>query len=364
MSHITPPLKITLSRPSSRRPLLVAALACISSVSAFAQTKTWTPSGGSSNLAGNTNWTPTNVPVAGETALFSSVSASTLTTGNNLSWGLLSWAAAADATIQISVNPTANRELTLGGVSGQLINVSSGTLTISGTTNANGVRLGVTLGASGAFNVDSGANLTVSAPITGSTNITKTGAGTLLIFGTNTNFTGTTTVSAGLLGGTGGVRNLVVQNGGVLSPGGLSTTGTFRSNNLSLDSGSTFALKLNTPATQASMLEASGNLTIASGALLTLTDLGSPTTLTLGTTFTVIDYSGTWNGGLFTYNSTQLADDAIFTFGANNYQISYNGVDGLTSAVTLTTVVPEPSAGLLALAACGAFTFILRNRRA
>jgi hypothetical protein len=362
MPHTKLPRMIT--PPSSHRSLLVATLLGISTLSAFAQTKTWTPSGGSTNLAGNTNWTPTNVPVAGETALFSSVSASTLTTGNNLSWGLLSWAAAANTTINISASPAANRELTLGGVGGQLINVTSGTLTISGTTNANGARLGVTLGASGAFNVDSGANLTISAPITGSSNITKTGVGTLLIFGTNTNFTGTTIVSAGLLGGTGGVRNLVVQNGGTLSPGGLSATGTFRSGNLTLDSGSTFALKLNTSTVQSSLLEATGNLSLTSGAILTLGDLGSNAALTLGTTFTVIDYSGTWNGGLFTYNSTELADDAIFAFGANNYQISYNGVDGLTSAVTLTTVIPEPSAGLLALAGCGAFAFIRRARRA
>jgi hypothetical protein len=91
--------------------------------------------------------------------------------------------------------------------------------------------------------------------------------------------------------------------------------------------------------------------------------LGSNAALTLGTTFTFIDYSGSWNGGLFTYNSTQLADDAIFAFGANNYQISYNGVDGLTSAVTLTTVVPEPSAALLTLAGCGVFSLTRRARR-
>lgn len=354
--------RFPLSVPFCRGVFAAAALACLSAVPAFAQTKTWTPSGTSTNLFGNANWSPANVPVAGETALFSTVSAPTLTTGNNLNWGQLSWTANTTSTIQISANASANRELTLGGVGGVLMNVSSGSLTISGTNN--GVaRLGITLGASGTFNVDAGASLIISAPITGSSNITKTGVGTLLIFGNNTNYTGTTTVSAGLLGGTGTVRNVVVQNGGTLSAGGQSTMGTFRTSNLSLDGGSTFALKLNTSTVQSSLLDATGNLVLSPGAILTLSDLGSNAVLTLGTTLTFIDYSGTWNGGLFTYDGNPLADDAIFGFGANNYQISYNGVDGLTSAVTLTAVVPEPSVAMLGLAGCGIFAVLRRGRR-
>lgn len=364
MSHHTLPPQNPLPGPSlSRRWQLAAAAALIAGASASAEIKTWTPSGGSTNLAG-ANWSPAGVPTSADTALFSTVSASTLTTGNTLNWGLLSWAANTNTTLQLSSGASGNRELNLSGIGGQLINVSTGTLNLSGTPNGSGFRLGLTLAASGTFTVDAGASLSISSPITGSANVTKAGAGTLLIYGNNQSiYTGTTTVAGGILGGTGGIRDVVVQNGSTIAPGGPSSTGTLRSYNLSLDSGSTFALKLNTSTSQSSILEATGNLNLSPGALLSLTDLGSDLTLTLGTTFTFLDYSGVWNGGLFTHNSSQLADDAIFAFGANSYQISYNGVDGFTSAVTLTTVVPEPSAAVLALAGCGVFSLGRRRRR-
>jgi fibronectin-binding autotransporter adhesin len=330
-----------------------------------AQTRTWRDS--STNLAGATSWIQggSNVgpPTATETGVFDNVTvASTLTTGNNLSWGAIDWNAPQSATFQLSAGATANRELTLNGISGALIDISSGSLTISATPNAGGFRLGLTLANSGSMNVASGASLSISSPITGSANITKTGLGTMLIYGGHPGYTGTTSVAAGLLGGTGSIAAVVVQNGGTINPGGISTIGTFQSGNLGLDSGSTFALKLDTSNVESSSMIVNGALTLTSGALLSLTDLGANVSMSLGTTFTLIDYT-TWNGGLFTYNSAVLADDAVFAFGANTYQISYNGVDNLTSAVTLTTVVPEPSTAVLLIGALGVCVLGKRGRR-
>lgn len=330
-----------------------------------AQTRTWRDT--SANLAGTTAWiqSGSNVgpPTSTETGVFDNVTfSSTLTTANNLSWGAIDWNASQSTTLQLSSGASANRELTLSGINGTLIDVSNGSLTISATPNAGGFRLGLTLANSGTINVASGAALNISSPITGAANITKAGLGTMLIYGGHPSYTGTTTVAAGLLGGTGSIGTVVVQNGGTINPGGVATTGTFQSGNLSLDSGSTFALKLDTTAVASSSMIVNGTLTLTSGALLSLTDLGANASMTLGTTFTIIDYT-TWNGGLFTYNSVELSDDAIFAFGANTYQISYNGVDGLTSAVTLTTVVPEPSAAALLIGALGACAFWKRVRR-
>ena len=48
-----------------------------------------------------------------------------------------------------------------------------------------------------------------------------------------------------------------------------------------------------------------GSLSITSGAILTLTELGASGAWTGGDTITLIGYStGTWNGGLFTYLGT------------------------------------------------------------
>lgn len=344
--------------------LLLALFACLAAP-LQAQTRTWRDT--SSNLAGATSWiqSGSNVgpPTSTETGVFNTAAiAATLTTGNNLSWGAIDWNAPQSTTFQLSAGATANRELTLSGIGGTLIDVSNGSLTISATPNGGGFRLGLTLANSGTMSVASGASLSISSPITGAANITKAGLGTMLIYGGHPAYTGTTTVEAGLLGGTGSIGTVAVQNGGILNPGGISTTGTFQSGNLSLDSGSTFALKLDTTAVGSSSMIVNGTLTLTSGALLSLTDLGANVAMSLGTTFTIIDYT-TWNGGLFTYNSVELADDALLAFGANTYQISYNGVDGLTSAVTLTTVVPEPSTAALVIGVLGVCAFRKRGRR-
>lgn len=330
-----------------------------------AQTRTWRDT--SSNLAGSTSWVQggSNVgpPTSTETGVFDNVTiASTLTTGNNLSWGAIDWNASQSTTFQLSSGATANRELTLSGIGGTLIDVSNGSLTISATPNGGGFRLGLTLANSGTMNVASGAFLSISSPLAGAANVTKTGLGTMLIYGGHLGYSGTTTVAAGLLGGTGSIGAVVVQNGGTLNPGGVSSIGAFQSGNLGLNSGSTFALKLNTTGVESSSMIVNGTLTLTSGALLSLTDLGANASLVLGTTFTIIDYAA-WNGGLFTYNSTELADDAIFAFGANTYQISYNGMDGVTSAVTLTTVVPEPSTAAMLMGVLGACVILKRGRR-
>lgn len=197
--------------------------------------------------------------------------------------------------------------------------------------------------------------------------LTKEGLGTLLISGTTT-YTGVTAIdqgeiqvtgrigagvainSSGTLAGTGTVVGAVaLGNGGTLATG-LDAIGTLNTGDLNTFGGGTLAMELNTTSITSDRVVVTGNLSLDSNdaTVLTLTDLGANVALTLGTTFTLIDYSGTWDpSGLVTYNSNVLADDEIFTFGANQYQISYNGVSGLDSAVTLTTVVPEAATSLL-----------------
>lgn len=88
------------------------------------------------------------------------------------------------------------------------------------------------------------------------------------------------------------------------------------------------------------------------------------------TIFALINYSGAWNGGLFTYGGTPVADGSQFSVGSQWWEIDYNRTssagggnstsDYLPSSRFVTvTAVPEPStlallgigAGLAAVAA-------------
>ncbi len=237
--------------------------------------------------------------------------------------------------------------------------IGTNSLTLASTAN---ITLGTTPGSSRTVTVQNNTlriNGVIANGITANS-LVKDGAGTLLLIGNNT-FTGATNVEEGVLGGTGSLTGaLVVKNGGALAPG-FNTTGTFASGHFTLESGGTFSLEINTTSLASDLLSITGDLSLTSGGLLTLTDLGANVPLVEGTTFTFMEYSGTWNGGLFTYNSVELADDSIFTFGANQYRISYNGLDDLTSAVIL-TVVPEPSASLLLLGAGISAWVVSRSR--
>src|SRR5207244_733681 len=119
-------------------------------------------------------------------------------------------------------------------------------------------------------------------------------------------------------------------------------------------------IEINTSNLTSDLLNITGDLTLdlANTAQLSLLDLGGDVTLNDGDLFTIATYVGTWNGGTF----AGLPDDSVFTFGSNDYRISYNGVNNLSKEVTLEAeVVPEPATalwGALRLAAAG-----IRRRR-
>lgn len=209
---------------------------------------------------------------------------------------------------------------------------------------------------------------------TSATSLTKDGAGKWILAGAST-YTGTTTVTAGTLlvngslgtstveinggtfGGSGSAGGAVnVNAGGTLAPG--ASIESLDIGSVSFANNSTFALEINTNTAAIDLLNVTGNLSITGGAILTLTDLGSGGTL--NTLLTIIDYSGSWNGGLFTYAGNVLADGDTFAFGANNYTIDYNNGSAVTLAVS---AIPEPGAAALTGLALG-WMLIARRKRA
>lgn len=259
---------------------------------------------------------------------------------------------------------------------------------------------GVDLGG-GTRSLTTAADTTFSGTISNG-GLTKLGAGRLTLAGTST-FTGPTTVAAGRLavngalgesplmvlaaaelGGSGSIGGPVsVAGGGTLAPG--NSIASLATGTVTFASGAAFAYEIDS--SNPSSLGAAADLLVVNGGLnldpgnatvLTITDLaGSPNTFPQNTTFAAISYSGAWNGGLFTYAGTMLADGSVFTVGTQEWQIDYDRLssDGLANftadylpsgAFVAFTAVPEPATCFIALAglASGGLSMWRRRRPA
>ncbi|MFN0078893.1 MAG: autotransporter-associated beta strand repeat-containing protein [Prosthecobacter sp.] len=297
---------------------------------------------------------------------------------------------------------TASEPLSLGSAgvssSGGLRNVSgsntyAGSITLAGNSrihsDAGVLALNVASGpaVSGAFDLTFGGagNITVMDDIAiGAGAITKEGAGTLILSAVNTN-TGTTTVNAGVLGGTGAVGgNVIVNNTGTLAPGASAGRFTIEGG-LTVNDGGTLLLEIggvtfNDEANVRSYFNSNGNLTnlsilpayetynngvtlhdhilVNSTTLLPtidgtvkLTNLGH--TFAYGDIFDLMDWGaagsiGGIDGLTFDYGSVTLGSGLAFNF-------------DLFASQGLVVVVPEPSRVVFLM--LGLFGLMLRRRR-
>ena len=129
----------------------------------------------------------------------------------------------------------------------------------------------------------------------------------------------------------------------------------------------------------ADLLVVSGDLNLDSGnaSLLTLADLASSVQPFVEDTtiFAMINYSGAWNGGLFTYGGNVLSDGERFYAGSQMWEIDYNrtsatGLDNFTadylpsSSFVTVTAVPEPSTLVLMAIGAGVAAVAARQRHA
>ena len=198
-----------------------------------------------------------------------------------------------------------------------------------------------------------GESFTLGSAITdtgGNTNsVVKTGGGTTTLVGAN-GYTGSTTVTTGkllvngsttgsgalsvasgaVLGGTGSITGAVTINGGTLAPG--ASIESLSSGALTLNTGSTFAYEMNSGALSsvaADFQKVFGNLALSGTVNLTLADLASsPVAFAPNTTLSLINYTGTWNGGFFTYAGNELSNNEEFTAGLNIWKITYGDTTG------------------------------------
>jgi autotransporter-associated beta strand protein len=273
--------------------------------------------------------------------------------------------------------------ITIGTGGARINSDSTGTLTLSGGV-VTSLFNNVTFGGAG--------NTTVStAAISGAGGLIKDGAGTTTLSATNT-YTGATTVSSGTLAVNGSITSAVtVATGGTLGGSGtitgtvsISGNGTFAAGNsieslasgsLTLAAAAIFAYEMNNDAAagvSGDLAAVTGNLTLDLGnaSILTLTELGTGS-WTVGEKLTLASYTGAWNGGLFNYGGSTVADDSTISFSGMNWTFDYNDtVAGTNYAgdltgsnfVTLTaaTVIPEPKTALLGVLGV---LLLLRRRR-
>lgn len=184
-----------------------------------------------------------------------------------------------------------------------------------------------------------------------------------------------TVKSGGTLGGHGSITGSVtVEAGGMIAPG--TSIGSLSTGSVTFASNSTYKYEVDSSA----VLAAGADLLVIQGDLnLDMTKLAFsnvaevPESFEVGTLFSLLNYTGTWNGGLFVLGSNILENGEQFFAGQNYWRIDYDvEIGGLNFAedhvvssssrfINITaTAVPEPSSLLLGAAAS---LLLLRRKR-
>ncbi|MEI6606293.1 MAG: PEP-CTERM sorting domain-containing protein [Verrucomicrobiota bacterium] len=251
-----------------------------------------------------------------------------------------------------SINTISSALNTTGAASGGLLVNLAGTTTFSSNVTGSG---GLNLTGTGR------AILEGDNTYSGATHITN---GTLLVDGTNSGSGAVDVGASAKLGGHGSITGAVtVASGGTLSPG--ASIATLTSGALTLSSGSTFAYEMNSQDRSADLQVVKGNLTLDSSTgskvYLTVADLAGTPGAFAGT-LSLINYTGSFAGGFFTYvdasshAETSLTEGAQFTLGANTWKITYTATTGGLNVpggdtghfinLTNLTAIPEPGSWL------------------
>jgi autotransporter-associated beta strand protein len=247
------------------------------------------------------------------------------------------------ATLQVSA---ATYDLPSGGLK---LDASSSLAGSGGSADT--VVGGITLAGAATIDIGSTGSLTLPGVIGGGYGLTTGGAGTLILTGTS-NYTGATTVSAGVLEVDGSIAassGVTLDSGATLSGGGSvpsvtadgtiqpgstaspTSTGTLIVAGGTLNADSTVGIRLDgtTPGSDYDQISVGASGTLAlDGPALGLS-LGSGYSPTLGTSYTIVSMgTSATHSGTFDRQGQSLTDGSTFVIGNTVFRINYNGGSG------------------------------------
>lgn len=385
----------------------ILTLAAISTGTLHAADKYWDRGAATGNWVTVGNWdttsagggaNPSTAPGSSDTAIFNVTALTTaqvITMDRNISVGGMVFRNT--STTAVNTDTALDRAMTIG-TSGITINSGAGAVTFGSTgtrqkvsfilggaqTWQNNSSNTLSLNASNTINnsgnlltVGGSGNTSAAGIISGTGGLTKADGGSLTLSAANT-YSGATSISGGTLVltsagtinsssgvslGTSGTFDVSAKtsgysvssltgSGSVLGSLTVTTTlatgnsaGTVSvSGNFIMAATSTYSYDLTGGGTDADLTDVGGTLTLTSGALLDLVQLG---TYAIGDKFTLFAYDGALSG---TFSG--LAENATFTDAGGLWKINYQettaGLNGGSGSKYVTvTAVPEPSTILL-----------------
>ncbi len=304
-------------------------------------TRTW-DGGGTNNFWSNaTNWAGDVAAGPGDNLLFPA-GQGRLTVTNDV----------AAATIFNAITFSGSNYV----VHGNALTLYAGLTNNSAPLRTNTVNCPLTLASNQTFSVSNNTTLKVAGNISGSSGLTKTGGGTLVLSGTNTYISNTVVaagtllvngaqsanpilLNGGTLGGVGSVGTITCGAGGTINPGATTAslvTGILYASNLMLNAATTLALDLNgaTPGSEHDQLNVAGSVNLGG---CTLSFSGTIGTNDGGTAFKIINNAGP-NPVTGTFNG--LPEGALFNVSGRQYQITYQGGDSNDVVLTITSFIP------------------------
>ncbi|MEP2581004.1 MAG: autotransporter domain-containing protein, partial [Roseibium sp.] len=278
------------------------------------------------------------------------ISAGTLQVGDGGTSGSLTGDVTNNGTLTFNRSDVLSYDGAISGT-GSLTKSGTGTLILAGTnTHTGGTTISAgTLqvgdgGTSGSLSGDVANNgtlifnrsdaLSYDGVISGTGSLTKSGAGTLILAGTNTHTGGTTvtsglltvngstgdiTLNGGTLGGSGTVGSVVAKSGSTIAPG--NSIGILNvSGDTSFASGSTYSVEVDKDG-KSDKIVATGTIAIDSGATVSVsaengTDDGSA--YSVATTYTVLTANTAVTGTFGSVTDTFAFLDSSLSYDANN----------------------------------------------